>query len=354
MTVQYHRRGATLIPTYYCHRLGQRLAEATCQSVDGAAIDAAIGQLLVATVTPLAIEVALAVQQEIQTRLEEADRLRRLQVERARYEAELARQRYRHVDPVNRLVADALEADWNHKLRALAEAQDHYERQRQADRVALDAAQRQAIVHLATDFPAVWQDPRTPARERKRMAALLLEDVTLLRGEQVTLHVRFKGGTVTTLTLPRPLRAWEARRTSPDVVTQVEALLAEHTDAETAAILNARGQRTGAGQPFSADRVKWIRFARGFKSLHQRLRAAHWRTPYELAAELGISYDTVKVWRHQGRLHARRCNDKGDWLYLPASQQPTATASRGRPTPRGAPACPERGQPTASAAGGAV
>ena len=79
MTVTYHRREATLVPTYYCHRFGQRLAEPTCQSIDGAAIDAAIGELLVATVTPLAIEVALAGQQEIQAQLDDADRLRHLQ-----------------------------------------------------------------------------------------------------------------------------------------------------------------------------------------------------------------------------------------------------------------------------------
>ncbi len=36
MTVSDHRRGPTLVPTYYCHRLGQRLAEPTCQSIDGA------------------------------------------------------------------------------------------------------------------------------------------------------------------------------------------------------------------------------------------------------------------------------------------------------------------------------
>src|ERR1019366_9428486 len=35
--------------------------------------------------------------------------------------------------PDKRLVADTLEADWNRKLRALAEAQEEYERQRKAD-----------------------------------------------------------------------------------------------------------------------------------------------------------------------------------------------------------------------------
>ena len=37
------------------------------------------------------------------------------------------------VDPSNRLVADALEADWNDRLRDLTEAQEQYERQREAD-----------------------------------------------------------------------------------------------------------------------------------------------------------------------------------------------------------------------------
>jgi hypothetical protein len=64
----------------------------------GAGIDTAIGKLLVEAVSPLALEVALAVQQEIQTRVEEADRLRRTQVERARYEAQLAQRRYLQVD----------------------------------------------------------------------------------------------------------------------------------------------------------------------------------------------------------------------------------------------------------------
>ena len=60
--------------------------------------------------------------EELQSRAEEADRLRRQQVERARYEADLAQRRYLRVDPDNRLVADSLEAEWNHKLHALAAA----------------------------------------------------------------------------------------------------------------------------------------------------------------------------------------------------------------------------------------
>ncbi len=55
----------------------------------GEHLDQAVGQLLIDTVTPLALEVTLTVQQEMQARLEEVDRLRKKQVERARYEADL-------------------------------------------------------------------------------------------------------------------------------------------------------------------------------------------------------------------------------------------------------------------------
>ena len=104
--------------------------------------------------------------------------------------------------PTTVLVAATLEAEWNNKLRALDAAQDDYERQRASDTL-LDEEKRQRILALATDFPRLWRDPETPARERKRMARLLIEDVTLLRGDEVARrHVRFRGGDARSLQLP--------------------------------------------------------------------------------------------------------------------------------------------------------
>ena len=54
---------------------------------------------------------------------------------------------------------------------------------------------------------SVWLNPKTPQRERKRMLALLIEDVTLIKQHEITAAVRFRGGATTTLTLPRPLTA---------------------------------------------------------------------------------------------------------------------------------------------------
>ena len=125
-------------------------------------MDATVGAVLVDMMTPLTLEVALAVQQELQQRLEEADRLRRQQVERARYEADLAQQRYMQVDPRNRLVADALEAAWNDRLRALTEAQESYERQSQADRATLDEHRRSQVLLWPTTFRGRGEIPTHP------------------------------------------------------------------------------------------------------------------------------------------------------------------------------------------------
>ena len=317
MSVCYHRRGGWLVPGYLCNRAYMEEGAPVCQMIPGAGIDAAVGELLVEAMTPMAVEVALAVQQEIAERVQEADGLRCQQVERARYEAECARQRYMLVDAANRLVAQTLEADWNEKLRALAEAQDIYERQRRDDELVWDESRRQQLLALVRDFPAIWKDPATPHRERKRMVGLLLEDVTLVKLSDITAQVRFRGGATATLKVPLPLNAWQQLKTPDDILAQVGALLEDHTDRETVAILNQRGLQTGAGKRFTLTSLRWLRFARGPMSYKQHLQEKGLLTTQEMASLLDVCATTVKNWRRKGILRAHRCADKTEWLYSP-------------------------------------
>jgi hypothetical protein len=320
MTVRYHMRQTKIVPEYVCQRDGADHIVSVCQHVFGEHLDQAVGQLLVGTVTPLTLEVTLTVQQEIQARLDEVDRLRKKQVERAQYEADLAQRRYLHVDPANRLVADSLEADWNNKLRALRAAQEQYEAHRKNDRAAISEQQRANIAALAQDFPRIWKDPNTPDRERKRLMRLLLEDVTLIQNEEITAHVRFKGGVTKTLTLPRPLNAWQARKTPAEVVTEIDQLLDHHTYPRIAAILNERGTPSGEGKAFSSRMVARIRRSYALTPRYDRLRKLGMLTVQEMALHLGISTQTVKIWnRHRLIRHAY--NDKNDCLYEPPSEE---------------------------------
>ncbi|MDA3971390.1 MAG: recombinase family protein [Desulfobulbaceae bacterium] len=317
MSVRYHKRKDKLAPTYWCNRNYMEHGEAVCQKIPGASIDKAVGDLLVEAMTPMAIEVSIAVQEEIQSRLDETDRLRQKQVERARYEANYARRRYMNVDPENRLVADLLEAEWNKNLRALAKAQDDYERKRNADRETMDKTRHKQLFTLARDFPAIWNDPETPNRERKRMIALLIDDVTLLKKEQIIVQTRYRGGKTTTLKLPLPLNAWQGLKTSKHVLSKMDELFNKYTDSQVADKLNLQGLKSGAGNDFSAASVRWARYSAGLKSFADRLKKSGLLTSKQMGIQLGVSETTVISWRKKGLLQGRRCNDKNQWLYFP-------------------------------------
>src|SRR4029077_19773249 len=152
MTVRYHVRRGLQLPDYICKRAMVEHADQICQALPGASLDAAIGQLMTGTLTPLAVEAALTVAAELEQRAGYAGQLRAAAVERARYPADLTRRRYLAVDPANRLVADTLEADWNTALRALNDAKDAYDKAQLATTANLAETQKTRIRRLVTDF----------------------------------------------------------------------------------------------------------------------------------------------------------------------------------------------------------
>jgi hypothetical protein len=89
-----------------------------------------------------------------------------------------------------------------------------------------------------------------PQRERKRVARLLIEDVTLAKTDKIHLHVRFRGGQTTSLAIPIPLTGWKARQTEPDVRPSRPAPR-QPTDTEVADTVNAAGHRSGMRKAFT-------------------------------------------------------------------------------------------------------
>ena len=338
--VRYRVQSAGRLESWYvCDRANSKQAAPSCQSVAGRPVDEAVGKLVAERMTPAAVELALDIRKEIETRQEEADQLRCRAVERAQVEADLAQRRFMMVDPNNRLVADTLEADWNDKLRALAKAREDRERARQEDRFVLDEAIRERLRTLTTDFQQLWADPATANRERKRMLAHIIEDVTLLKlpGEGITkIHVRFKGGKTETLTTLNPKSSPEQVRTKPEIVELVDQLLEHHIYSEIADILDARGFRPGGSarpgrgdERFTAKRVAYLMHTYRLRSRYDRLRRRGMLNRKEMAERLGIHEQTVERWAEHGILKAHHYNDNGRQLYeIPGPNMPAKHSSR--------------------------
>jgi len=279
----------------------------------------------------------LEIRSEIEARHEEA-RLRCRAVERAQIEADLAQRRFMLVDPNNRLVADTLEAEWNEKLRMLAKAREDRERTRAQDQLILDDAIRERLVAMTLDFNKLWADPGTPDRERKRLLAHIIEDVTLIKMpvEGTTkIHVRFKGGKIQTLTTTSPKSSAQQVKTQPDIVELVDKLLDEHIYSEIAELLNKQGYRPGgSARPgrhdtlFTALRVAYLVQRYGLRSRYDRLRDRAMLTKREASARLNIHESTLARWAEHG-LIARHAYNEHYYLYeVPASNLPSKQCSR--------------------------
>jgi hypothetical protein len=246
-----------------------------------------VKELLLSTVAPAAVKVALAVQDEIAGRIKQADALRQQQLERAQYEAELKRRRFFKCDPNHRLAADALEADWNEALRRLEALQQEHDQQRQKDESLLNNQAREHILAPARNFPSVWNDPHIEPRERKRMLALLIEDVALIKGEPISVHVRFRGGRTTSLTVQGPKPIASIRKFKPELIAEHDQLLDTCTDQQVADRFNALGYRNWKQQLFTRVKVSTMRFTYRLKSRFARLRARGLLTAAELARRFG-------------------------------------------------------------------
>lgn len=328
MTVRYHLRKAVQIPDYLCQREGIQNASARCQAIPGESIDKAIGDALVEAFTPMALEVALKVQFEIESRSEDVLKYGKQQVQRARYDVDLARRRFMQVDPDNRLVADSLESEWNGKLKILETAQAELDLKTKKESLAISQEQKAEIQKLANNFPALWRDPQIQMRDRKRMVRLIIEDVTIKRGPGIEVNLRFKGGAIRTIDLPAPRPAWAIRKTDPEIIKEIDQLLNQHTTEQVASALNTAGKKSGMGQEFTTPMLHRIISCYRLKSYRERLRDLGFHSQKELAKRLQVSTTSIKKWDKIEILNSTIINDKGEKMFKMPDQDFIGRLSR--------------------------
>src|SRR3989304_4990541 len=115
------------------------------------------------------VEVALRALESIQHEQEQLAHHWRQRIERAEYEAELARGRYEAVDVANRLVSKELERRWNEALTSAQlvrrEAEEHLRRMLRE----LSEIERQRVLRMSREVRRMWNAPTTTPRDRKRL-----------------------------------------------------------------------------------------------------------------------------------------------------------------------------------------
>jgi len=313
--------------------------------VAAATVDEAVAGVLLDALTPEQVALALAAAGEVAGRHQRVSRAAELAVERARYDADRAERAFCACEPENRLVARSLEARWEARLAALAEAEQ-----------ALEAATeslpplpgRAELEKLAADLPGLWHAPATSSKDRKRLLRTLIADVTLLPEPdqaKVRIGIRWHTGATDELTVARPLPPGPAKRSPSPAVEMIRRLGPVTPAAELAERLNAAGLTTGHGCPFDVKAVQWIRHAYHIPA----------PAPYapgeistaEAARQLGCSTSVIYHWIHTGQVTARRgqsgrlCIPWNDQVSARCQELVTQSARLGRTAcPRTLPAPP--------------
>lgn len=309
---------------YKC-RSGQQAGVSTnsCWSVAGTAIDEQVAVAFLETAQPPELELALAVSHEAERQADEIDEQWRLRIERARYEARHAERRYKAVDPDNRVVARTLEAQWEGKLRELADAEREHERARARKKVVLSDADRQRILSLARDLPRVWRSPSTTNQQRKNLLRILLREVTLtpidVPRRETRVQVLWESGTVTQLYVPRDRHVNPSRAEAVNEARIRDLVEEGLVDDQIVDDLNRAGRLTGKRRSWDRDAVARVRRRLGV--VRPGAVPAHEATPDRredglystrgVANHLGVPRRTVTGWAKAGHLEIAEGGGRG-------------------------------------------
>jgi hypothetical protein len=266
MVVQY--KGGS---RYLCNYYRQQRQAPVCQYLPADAIDRAVVGAFFQAMVPTELDVYEQAMQARRAQWSEVEAAQDRELQRLRYEVQLARRQYDRVDPDNRLVAGEMERRWEAALHAQREAEGRVNRARlDRDKVVplhLPRELRAAFTSLGESLPTLWQQPTLRSAQRKARLRCLIDKVVVRRREprdHVQTRVVWRGGAITELDVPIPVGAVR----DLDGFEQMQAQILEletggTSDEEIARLLTERGFRSPMRDTLLASTVKSIRLRHG-------------------------------------------------------------------------------------------
>ncbi|MDA1232189.1 MAG: recombinase family protein [Planctomycetota bacterium] len=313
LTPRYQGNGG-IYPTYQCNwRKREGLSTNACLTVQCPPLDGIIEQRVLDVLSSEQIQLGIHASEIVSQRHEQIDAQWKMRLQRAEYETELAQRRYEQVDPNNRLVAATLEQRWNDALIELQDVKDQIDRLQQQSR-RLTAQQRDQVLQLARNLPALWHNTATAWKEKKRILKLLINDITVRKPEPriALLQVRWQGGVCEELRVELPRAVADRWRHDDALIERVRELARTLDDAGIAARFNDEGLRTNKGNCFTIKSIKWIRHKHNIPRADDRKTGE--LTVKEAAERLGVRPGVIYYWIDKGLIPGHRHNAGSPWF----------------------------------------
>lgn len=303
------------VARYHCKGAHINHGEDWCISFGSLRTDQAVADELLRAIGGNAIEAALEAADNMRQQRHEQRSALELELEQARYEAKLSARRYEAVDPDNRLVAAELEARWNVALAKVHELGDGL---RQFDLgLKLPAIpDKEILLSLAQDLPAVWNSLGTDMRLKQRIVRILIREIIAdveQDKQQIVLLIHWAGGQHSELRVKKNGLGKHRRCTSLEAVEVVRQMAGRFNDEQIASTLNRLRLRTGAGNNWNEQRVSSLRHHHKFPAYDGNTAARNMLTLEETAHHLGVSATSVRRMIRQKLLPASQVIACAPW-----------------------------------------
>lgn len=317
LQISYSGRDST-IAYFRCLRRHHQTGSEACVSCSGKPVEEAVSRQILQAIETKTIDAAIEAAQRADERHRQEREALRLELEHARYDAQLAARRYERVDPDRRLVAAELETRWNTALERVRDLE-----QRLATFDARTVSQRQidarTLQALAQDLPALWNEPTTDMRLKQRIVRILIHEIIVDTDDasrEIVLVIHWQGGRHTELRVATPWSGRTKRCTDAEAIALVRRMAGRWSDDAIAAQLNLVGWRTGTGNHWTRPRVRELRSRLDLPACDSTHPA--WLTAKGAARHLGISPAYVGLLLKRGIIPGTQVVPGSIWWVDPA------------------------------------
>lgn len=290
-------------PRYFCRHTQIDSSIRICQSIASSVIDRAVTRQLLTAIAPAQLEMSIETWQQLESQATRVDQQWGLRLERAEFEADLARRRFINVEPENRLVARCLEQAWNERLKELEQLKLEHAEVKLRKPVSIGTEEKTLLFSLAQDFPLIWDAETTTNEQRKMLLRQIITDVTLKKvGSTAHISILWRTQAQTNLEVFLHDRS--------EVLNLVRNLSPDHTDGQIAKQLNNMGLTNRMGRPFGRGNICALRKKHGIALQCSELqsnypsgqRGDHLYTVRKAAELLRADQTTIRTWMRRGLL----------------------------------------------------
>lgn len=330
---------------YHCKGANVNHGVPSCTTSFGSMrVDRAVSDEVLRLLQPFGIAASLDAIERRGQAVSEKQRQCILALEQARYEAGHARRQYDAVDPDNRLVAAELERRWNESLAVVARRESELSAATAEHQESTIEAERDQLLSLGRDIPALWHHPSASVAIRKRiLRTVLREAVVTISDGKIQFLLHWQGGDHTMIETRKQKSGehrWQTDVETARIVTELARVL---PDGIIAAFLNRAGRRTAKGHTWTKARVCSFRNGRDVPCYRDGERRERGELILdEVIEELGVSKMTAIRLIQDKLLPARQACPGAPWVIKAADLELSAVRDAARHGRRPVPSDPRQ------------